>query len=303
MLISAVCYVKLPQGIADRVKIQTFELLLRISNEYLGHWVEFFFGPKLKHLSKYILPGPVDECLKVATIFCEKLYQDYGIDKEKIAIMGDSAGACLSTVISRRLANAGKKYFKAQVLIYPVVSFDFQTPSFQHHYKEYPLTGLLNAGLLARWMLLYIGIPATNENVQKVIKNEHISEEVRKDPFISDSLDLKYLPSTFTQPEKYTKEGTSSPCPKLSSLYTPHPDLCPLIAEENGNSPDAMVITCGFDILASEGILYARKLQRNGVMCTHRHYTAAYHGIINMPFSKQKDQIINDIVKYLQKRF
>uniref|UniRef100_A0AC35UGX1 Abhydrolase_3 domain-containing protein n=1 Tax=Rhabditophanes sp. KR3021 TaxID=114890 RepID=A0AC35UGX1_9BILA len=250
---------------------------------------------------KHTYPGPVEECLKVATLFCEQIYKEYGIDREKIAIMGDSAGACLSTVISRRLANAGKNYFKAQILIYPVVSFDFQTPSFQHHYKEYPLTGLLNAGLLARWMLLYIGIPATNENVQKVIKNRHISEEIRNNPSISDSLDINYLPSTFREPEKYTKEQ-STPCPELSALYKPHPDFCPLIAEEKGNSPNAMVITCGFDILASEGILYARKLQRSGVVCNHKHYPAAYHGIINMPFSKQKDQMIYDIVKHLKKR-
>ena len=55
-----------------------------------------------------------------------------------IAVGGDSAGANLSTVALRRLA--GRMDVALQILLYPVVDCDFDTPSYAEHGEGLPLT-------------------------------------------------------------------------------------------------------------------------------------------------------------------
>ncbi|CEF61817.1 Alpha/beta hydrolase fold-3 domain-containing protein [Strongyloides ratti] len=391
ILFLALIHIPIPNNICDRVKLQTLELLLRLSNEYLGNLVENLSGPKVRNIftrfwlalpfyifstkypdwlkietiyiagvkcrtyipsknykktdgaiiyihgggfcslspkcfdsmlinlitnlgcfvisidydwaPEYVYPRQVNQIEDVVTEFCESSYANFDIDPTSIIIMGDSAGGNLSTVTTQRCKRKGKNYFKAQVLIYPVTStLDFSTPSFQQYYNEYPNTAILNPFILTRWYLLYLGIPATSTNIKKCLNNQHLEEDFINDINIKESLNHDHLPSIFTNPDIYKKPVNNiKPCPELAPLYTKFAkssDFCPIIAEDMENLPEALIITCGYDILRDEGILYAKKLSRKGVPVDWKHYPLAYHGIMNMPYSEQRTQIIEDIKKF-----
>jgi acetyl esterase len=64
----------------------------------------------------------------------------YGADPARIAIGGDSAGACLATVAARILARTGGPRLAYQLLIYPVVQAGLETASREAFAAGYFLT-------------------------------------------------------------------------------------------------------------------------------------------------------------------
>lgn len=81
--------------------------------------------------------------------------------------------------------------------------------------------------------------------------------------------------------------------------FIDNPDLCPILGENLQGLPPALVMTAGVDILRDEGVMYAKRLKEFGVPTTWNHYESAFHGILNMPKSKQRKQMLDDIQSYL----
>lgn len=77
------------------------------------------------------------------------------------------------------------------------------------------------------------------------------------------------------------------------------PDLCPILGENLEGLPPALIMTAGVDILRDEGALYSKRLKQFNVPAKWLHYEAAFHGILNMPGSKQRTQMLNDIQSHL----
>uniref|UniRef100_A0A0M3HZ39 Abhydrolase_3 domain-containing protein n=1 Tax=Ascaris lumbricoides TaxID=6252 RepID=A0A0M3HZ39_ASCLU len=92
------------------------------------------------------------------------------------------------------------------------------------------------------------------------------------------------------------------PIRKLCRLFNKNgfdPDFAPILGKDLFGLPPAMIVTAGYDILRDEGALYAKRLQSFNVPVQWNHYPAAYHGVINMPSSMQRNQILDDIAHYL----
>lgn len=74
------------------------------------------------------------------------------------------------------------------------------------------------------------------------------------------------------------------------------PRISPLLGEDFGNQPPAVVITCEYDILRDDGIAYARKLREHGVAVTHLHFPSLMHGFMGFyPMSTGCDAALTDI--------
>lgn len=56
--------------------------------------------------------------------------------------------------------------------------FDMLSLSYRSYYESYKGTGLLNPRMMARWLLMYLGIEPSQQNQKAVLKNQHVSRFV-----------------------------------------------------------------------------------------------------------------------------
>jgi acetyl esterase len=164
-------------------------------------------------------PAAVEDAW-AALVWLDDSAASIGTDRDRLAVGGDSSGGNLAAVIARWARDRGGPRIAAQVLIYPAVDFDFESPSYRAMGTGYGLT--------------------------------------------SDSM------------RWYSEQYLSDPADGAS------PDASPLRARNLTGLPPALVITCEFDPLASEGGAYAAALSAAGVPVEHIHEPDMIHGYIRM---------------------
>jgi len=85
-------------------------------------------------------PAAPEDCY-AATHWVHENASSIGVDGNRLAVGGDSAGANLAAVVALMAREAGGPGLKLQLLVYPVVDFDFATPSYKTFAEGYgPLT-------------------------------------------------------------------------------------------------------------------------------------------------------------------
>jgi acetyl esterase len=95
--------------------------------------VDYRLAPENKY------PAAVNDAY-AATQFIAEHPAEFGIDPNRIAVGGDSAGGNLATVVALLSRERGGPRLKFQLLIYPVVDFYDQSPSMQQYSQGYFLT-------------------------------------------------------------------------------------------------------------------------------------------------------------------
>ncbi len=73
-----------------------------------------------------------------------------GGDPKRVAVAGESAGGNFATVVARRARDAGAQLPVHQLLVYPIVNYNFDTPSYQQFANAKPLS----KGLM-QWFFSY----------------------------------------------------------------------------------------------------------------------------------------------------
>lgn len=109
-------------------------------------------SPSYRLAPQDVFPAGLDDCWD-ATRWIVEHADDLGIDAERIAVMGDSAGGNLAAVIALLARDAGAPSLRAQVLIYPSVEMYLRWPSEDRH-AEAPVLTSRNMRAYAR---LYLG--------------------------------------------------------------------------------------------------------------------------------------------------
>ena len=79
-------------------------------------------------------------------------HSDLGIDRNRIALSGDSAGGNLSAVTSMMARNDGIQIPKIQVLFYPVVGIDYSSPSEREFSEGYFLNRKMSSWFMSQYM-------------------------------------------------------------------------------------------------------------------------------------------------------
>ncbi|XP_018408177.1 PREDICTED: arylacetamide deacetylase-like 4 [Nanorana parkeri] len=228
---------------------------------------------------KHLYPAAFEDCLN-ATIHFLKTAQDYGVNPSSVVICGDSAGGNLTAGVAQALVTR-KDIPKplAQVLIYPVVQMiDFNLPSYQQN-SGVPLL-LIDKALF--YMLNYLGEGVQTTLHNKVQNGSHVPPDLRKkfskwlsaDNIPDEFKVTGYKPHTMSDFDKNVYE-------KVKQIF--EPPCSPLVAEDSVFRllPKAYILTCEFDVLRDESILYKKRLEDNGVSVTWHHIKDGFHGIIS----------------------
>uniref|UniRef100_A0A8D2NXN9 Alpha/beta hydrolase fold-3 domain-containing protein n=2 Tax=Zosterops TaxID=36298 RepID=A0A8D2NXN9_ZOSLA len=225
-------------------------------------------------------PAQFEDCLTAAIHFL-RTAQDHGVDPSRVVICGDSSGGTLAAAVAQALANRRDlPKLRAQILIYPFLQcVDLNLPSYQQN-KRVPI--------LLKERTLILGLKYINKDlkyIEEIFKGSHVSEDQR----------LKYQKwvSPDYIPHEFKIRGYR-PSPKylpLKEMYEVaesmfDPVFSPLLAEDNviAQLPETFLLTCEFDVLRDDGLLYKKRLEDHGIKVTWCHLQEGFHGTVFLAF-------------------
>ncbi|KAF3692691.1 Arylacetamide deacetylase [Channa argus] len=229
-------------------------------------------------------PVPYEDVYHVVKHFLQKgVLALYSVDPGRIAVSGDSAGGNLAAAVTQQLQKETEQevHLKAQALIYPVLqALDLYTPSYQQN-QDMPI---LPRTLMVRfWSEYFTSDKALFRAMMANAHNNHESSSLLK--FVNWS---SFLPPTFHRKYNYTAptvmlavEGKAVEIDGPSRSFA-DPRASPLLVPDAALRflPKAYIITCEYDVLRDDGIMYVTRLRAAGVEVTHEHYDAGFHGAL-----------------------
>uniref|UniRef100_UPI003AABFDDD neutral cholesterol ester hydrolase 1a n=1 Tax=Centroberyx gerrardi TaxID=166262 RepID=UPI003AABFDDD len=242
--------------------------------------VEYRLYPEVR------FPEPYLDCLSAAKFFLSpEVLARYSVDPERVAVSGDSAGGNLAAAVAQQIStdDSMSVKFSVQALIYPVLqALDFHTPS----YLENQAMPILSRTLMVQFWMQYLD--AEPSLLHLLLANNHSSlHQSAITPELRARLDWTVL-----LPPKYRKNfkpvvvetGSQEVVKEVPGLLDVR--AAPLLAgpEVLGKCPRAYVLTCEYDVLRDDGLMYVRRLQDAGVSVTNDHYDDGFHGCLSFSF-------------------
>ncbi|KAI3367536.1 hypothetical protein L3Q82_026391 [Scortum barcoo] len=234
-------------------------------------------------------PVPYLDCLAAAKHFLSpEVLDGYAIDPDRVAVSGDSAGGNLAAAVSQEISldDTASVKFSIQALIYPVLqALDFNTPS----YLQNQAIPILHRPLMIRFWLQYLGVdlsllPHVMANNHSSLHHSQITPELRARADWTVLLSPKHKKNYKPLIVEKGSQGGVAEVPGLLDVRA-----APLLAgpEVLAKCPRAYIITCEYDVLRDDGLMYARRLKDAGVTVTNDHYEDGFHGclsFIDWPF-------------------
>ena len=127
--------------------------------------VDYRLAPEHKH------PAAVEDCYAVTQLVAKNAEQ-FGVNANQLALVGDSAGGNLAAAVALRARDDDSEFtIRLQVLIYPVVEADFGTSSYRDFSKDHGLTAAT-----MRWMWeQYVGEDPVGDQRYVVLTQNDLS--------------------------------------------------------------------------------------------------------------------------------
>lgn len=244
--------------------------------------VLFVYPDSYRLAPEHRFPAALDDC-ELATHHFLSVAADFNVDPHRVALGGDSAGGNLAAALSQRLATSPDGHLPSPcglVLIYPALQMaDFNLPS----YRQNHAVPLLFRARMAFYYLQYLN--GDMSVCQDVTEGRHVPAELKL--HYSKWLDPSNLPPEF-------RDGAQKQVPAVHDGEVYHivkgglePGISPLLAGDDvlRLTPPTFILTCQYDVLRDDGILYMKRLQNLGVKVTWYNVPDGFHGIMNF-FSK-----------------
>ncbi|KAF1755430.1 hypothetical protein GCK72_021999 [Caenorhabditis remanei] len=258
-----------------------------------------------------VFPENLFDCEKAVDYLFQNGAEEFGIDPKKVVIIGDSAGGNLATVIAqRRLEKKAEPKLAAQVLLYPLLQMvDLQMVSYRYFHKRLDGFAFVDPRSVAFYYMLYAGIPLekAKELVPAVITNGHIKPEHRDriDKILSHRsfIESTHLYNLSKVPERWEIQESSEAQDLLDPIIF-NPYFSPLMRENLENLPKSLIVTCEFDTLRDEGMIYAERLKTAGVPTKLINLKNGFHAMLNMHNEiTEASFCLTDVMSWILKQF
>ncbi|XP_066493549.1 arylacetamide deacetylase-like 4 [Tiliqua scincoides] len=227
---------------------------------------------------EHLFPTQYKDCL-TATIHFMQNAELYGVDPSQIIIGGDSVGGNFATVVAQLLVERPDlPKLRAQVLISACMqAMDFNLPSYQQN-ATFPVLFREN---IVRFGLMYFKKDLSL--MENFLQGSHVPNEMR----------LKYGKwiSPDNIPERFKCRGYKPTplAPYEPDVYRHLPEILQttfssLLAEDSvfQQLPETLIISCEYDVLRDDSLLYKKRLEDSGVKVTWFHAENGFHGAINL---------------------
>ncbi|XP_012411257.1 arylacetamide deacetylase-like 3 [Trichechus manatus latirostris] len=222
-------------------------------------------------------PVLITDCL-VATIHFLKSLNAYGVDPVRVVVCGDSMGGGIAALACQQLrSKQDLPTIRAQILVQALLqALDFQLPSYQQN---------RNVPMLTQHFAFYcwchfLAISISWESI--VLKGAHLPMEVWEK--YRKWLGPENIPERFKQ-RGYCQMPHAPVNEKayLESSLAMSVMISPLLAEDDviAQVPEACTVTCEYDLLRDDSLLYKKRLEDLGVPVTWHHMEDVFHGVLN----------------------
>ncbi|CAI5454660.1 unnamed protein product [Caenorhabditis angaria] len=251
-------------------------------------------------------PGGLHDCENALAYLFENGAKEYGLDLNRVVVMGDSAGGNLATAVTqRRVARGQKPAIAGQVLLYPLLQLvDMQTVSYRYFHKRLDGFALVDPESVAYYYMFYAGIDMNEKKylVPYVLTNGHVKPELKAkiDKKMSYEKVIETYPNynNITIPKRWPIRESQEAQELLKDLLT-NPDFSPMMRENLSGMPKSLVVTCEYDVLRDEGIIYAERLKKAGVPTTAVNYKNGFHAMLNMHNEViEASNCLNDVISW-----
>ncbi|XP_054839779.1 arylacetamide deacetylase-like [Eublepharis macularius] len=278
--------------------MKSYDLLSRRTSEQLNAVVvsvDYRLAPK------YHFPVQFEDSYAVVKYFLQrKVLERYNVEPSRVCVSGDSAGGNLAAAVAQQLLHDPevKVKLKIQVLIYPALqTLDLNLPS----YKENADMPILPKSLMVRFWSEYF---TTETSLKEAMEtNQHVpAESSDLFKFVNWS---NWLPERFKRGHIYTtpSHGSSKVGQKYPGFLDPR--AAPLLVDDVKlrGLPLTYIVTCQYDVLRDDGIMYVSRLKKAGVPVIHEHAEDTVHGAMALtvsPFTLTAGQRIeNNYIEWL----
>ncbi|XP_078613633.1 arylacetamide deacetylase-like isoform X2 [Branchiostoma floridae x Branchiostoma japonicum] len=216
---------------------------------------------------EHLFPAAFDDSVAATKFFLQNA-EKYNVDRTRIGISGDSAGGNLAAAVTLALAKEkGLPKLKTQALIYPVLqAINFTTPSYINH-------GHLNSlskDLMVSFWLWYLNNDLSFKKVFEA--NNHTTVKLKKSQY------AEYVDPEMVDVKPVKKGNLKFPdIPNIATILDPR--FAPLMVDDADlkGLPLTYVMTCEYDVLKDDGVMYAKRLGKAGVKVNHDHYQHGFH--------------------------
>ncbi|XP_020844614.1 arylacetamide deacetylase-like isoform X2 [Phascolarctos cinereus] len=228
----------------------------------------------------------------------KKVLEEYGVDPARICVAGDSAGGNLAAGTTQKLLDDPEVKIKVKIqsLIYPALqTLDMDLPSYREN-AYIPI--LLKYDMVLFWSLYFTSDKVLRE---AMLANQHT-------PVESNHL-FKFVNWSTLLPERFQKGHLyTSPMHGPADLAKKFPGFLDvrassLLADDSKlqGLPLTHILTCQYDVLRDDGLMYVSRLRAAGVQVVHEHVEDGFHGILSFSMSfKAGQRELNKYLKWLE---
>ena len=230
-----------------------------------------------------------------------------GIDPARVAIGGDSAGGNMAAAVSLRL----QKKLALQLLLVPVLQIvNWQTTGYLENILY--LNKSVNSPNSMFFVTNYLNI--SPEYAFQFLINNHTSPAFKKSKYFDCVDQTKWMPRKYVRTKELwdnldnKKDFGDEELFKKIEGYLKEPLISPLIADDETleGLPFTYIMTCGFDFIRDDGIMFHEKLKHLQVETELAHFPEGFHNALLFPHGPLKMdvgvKIVADIVRILKNK-